>query len=120
MIVAVVEFAWSGLLTDPIIPTPWSDVLRVVNGASALVLVVAACYAVMVSSHSDQRVRFGLFALFAVLLTTGHLSALGEPAAWRLPVLTLAVLAAIWSTVKFVRRRLALKAAGLPDGTEDA
>jgi hypothetical protein len=93
-------------IVDPIIPAGVADVLRVISMLGALVLIVAACYAVRISSYSDQRVRFGIFALFAVMLTAGHLGSLAQPAPWRLAVLPLVVAAAIWSTIKYVRREL--------------
>lgn len=100
------HLSWPWWLVDPIIPAPAADVIRLVSGVLALVLLVAACYAVRVSHHVDQRVRFGLFALFAVLLTTGHLAGIGNAAPWRLPVLTIGVALAVWSTIKYVRREL--------------
>jgi len=93
-------------LVDPIIPAWCADQLRLLSMAGALVLIVASCYAVLVSEHSDQRVRFGIFALFAVMLTAGHLGGLGLPGPWRLAVLPVVVAAAIWSTIKYVRREL--------------
>lgn len=88
------------------IPPEVSDPIRWASAGASLVLVVAACYAVVVSHYLDQRVRFGLFAVFGVLLTTGHLTALGMPGSWRLPVLLAAVALAVWSTITYVRREL--------------
>lgn len=82
------------------------DALRFANAFLALALVMACVWAIFVSGYWDQRVRFGLFAAFGVLLAGGHLSSLTEPFNWRLPTLTLVVLAALVSTLLFVRRGL--------------
>ena len=84
---------------------PWlADVLRWLDMAGSLVLVVAAAYAIRYAEHADQRVRFGLFAVFGVLLTSGHVTGLGHGSDWRLPVLMVAVSLAVWSTIKYVVR----------------
>lgn len=83
-----------------------ADVIRWASAGLSLLLVLAACYAALLSRYPDQRVRFGLFAVFGVLLTTGHLAALGLPGSWRLPALLVAVALAVWSTVVFARREL--------------
>ncbi len=105
----VIGHAWDwlpGVLVDRIIPAPIADVLRAVSMIGALVLIVGACYAIRVSEHADQRVRFGLFAAFAVMLTAGNLGNLGQAAVWRLGVLPALVALAVWSTIKYVRREL--------------
>lgn len=90
------------------IPVLLADALRWLLAVGALVLVVSAAYAMRYSEHGDQRVRFGLFALFAVLLTRGSIVSLGRPASdssvWALPLLVVAVALAVWSTIKYVRR----------------
>lgn len=93
-------------LVDPIIPADVADVLRLTSMAGALVLLVASCYAALVSRYVDQRVRFGLFAILPVLLTAGHLGNLARPAPWRLGILPVLVALAIWSTITYVRREL--------------
>jgi hypothetical protein len=90
----------SGLLA-PVL----SDVLRWLLITGALVLVISAAFAIRYAEHGDQRIRFGLFALFSVLLTRGSILRLGEPASpWALPLLVAAVALAVWSTIKYVRR----------------
>jgi len=109
MITGSMGQAWDwlpGVLVDRIIPAGLADVLRFVSMAGALLLIVAACYAVLISHYSDQRVRFGLFAAFAVMLTAGNLGNLGQAAVWRLGILPVLVAAAVWSTMKYVRREL--------------
>ena len=98
--------SWPWFLVDRIIPAGLADVLRYASMVGSLVLLVAACYAVLISTHADQRVRFGLFGLFSVLLTAGTLGNLGQAAAWRLGVLPMLVALAVWSTVTYVRREL--------------
>lgn len=97
---------WPWFLVDRIIPAGLADALRALSMLGSLVLLVAACYAIVVSHYADQRVRFGLFAMFSVLLTAGNLGNLGQAAVWRLGVLPVLVALAVWSTVKYVRREL--------------
>jgi hypothetical protein len=97
---------WPWFLVDRIIPAGVADAFRFVSIIGSLVLLVAACYAVAVSRYSDQRVRFGLFAVFSVMLTAGTLDGLGHPAVWRLGILPPLVALAVWSTVRYVRREL--------------
>jgi len=97
---------WPWFLVDPIIPAEVADVLRVLSMLGSLTLLVAACYAMVVSRYRDQRVRFGLFAAFSVMLTAGSLVNLGQAAAWRLGVLPVLVALAVWSTIAYVRREL--------------
>jgi predicted membrane protein len=80
------------------------DVIRVANAVFACALIFACAFAITVSRYPDQRVRFGILALFGVLLTSGHLSSLGTAWSWRLPVLFPVVVAALISTVIYVRR----------------
>ena len=97
---------WPWFLVDPVIPAEVADVLRILSVLGSLTLLVAACYAMVVSHYRDQRVRFGLFAAFAVMLTAGSLVSFGRDAAWRLGVLPVLVALAVWSTVAYVRREL--------------
>ncbi len=94
------------------IPPEVSDPIRVVAAVLAVLLIVAAAYAVVVSFHMDQRVRFGLFAAFGFLQVSGHLAAWGRDGPWRLPVLAALVAAALWSTIIYVRRELKARARG--------
>jgi hypothetical protein len=85
-----------------------ADVLRWTNGGLALTLMALAGFAIVVSEFWDQRTRFGLFAAFGALLTAGHLSALGDPGSYRLPILTVIIILAVISTAAYVRREWAL------------
>jgi len=93
-------------LVDDVIPAGVADVLRLGSMVGSLVLLVCACYAAIFSPHGDQRVRFGIFAVLPFLLTAGHLERLAQPGPWRLAVLPALVVAAIWSTLKYVRREI--------------
>lgn len=90
------------------------DGFRVANAVLSCALVFTAAWAIMVSPHWDQRTRFGLFALSGFLLTSGHLASFGQPWTWRLPVLTVVILAAVVSTAAFVRRVVHLRRGGTP------
>lgn len=80
------------------------DAIRVANVVAALALAFASCWAMAIGTHWDQRVRFAIFGLFAVLLTSGHLANFGQDWSWRLPVLLPVIIAAVVSTVAFIRR----------------
>lgn len=89
-----------------------SDAIRVANVIAALALAFVSCWAIVIGTHWDQRVRFAIFGLFAVLLTSGHLAAFGTLGSWRLPVLLPVIIAAVISTVAFIRRVVAARRGG--------
>jgi hypothetical protein len=80
------------------------DVMRLGSAALALGLVLSAAAAVILSGHVDQRIRFGLFGAFGVVLVGGHLAQLGRAWTWRLPMIAVIVALALISTVIYVRR----------------
>jgi phosphotransferase system glucose/maltose/N-acetylglucosamine-specific IIC component len=81
-----------------------ADGIRLANGVGALILVALCAVAVPLADTWDQRLRFGVFAGFAALLTASHLSALGRSSSWILPALSVIVYAAVISTVAYVIR----------------
>ncbi len=94
------------------IPPEVADPVRLTSGVLSIVLIFAACYAVLLSVHLDQRVRFGLFAAFGFIHVSSHLTRYGQGATWYLPGIAVLVALAVWSTIKYVRRELAARARG--------
>jgi hypothetical protein len=89
-----------------VIPAQLADVIRYADAVLSLGLIVMAGWAAVLAEHWDQRVRFGIFAAFGFLLTSGHLNTLGQEGSWRLALLIVIVTAALWSTSVHVRREV--------------
>lgn len=83
-----------------------ADVFRYVDAGLALLLMVASGWAIALSHFWDQRVRFGIFAAFAFVLTGGHLNTLGREGTWYLVGLIAIVAVALVSTAATIRREL--------------
>lgn len=81
-----------------------ADVLRIVNGALSLVLLVVSMYGLAFALTRDQWWRFASQMGFAVIVAGSHVQSLGRPLAWQHPALLAVLVAATISTVIFVRR----------------
>ena len=88
------------------IPAELADVIRYVDAVLALLLAAASGWSAVLAERWDQRCRFATFGAFGLLLTSGHLSALGQDGSWRLAILVIIVTVALASTVANIRTEL--------------
>lgn len=84
-----------------------ADILRLYCAGGSLTLVVLCIYSLHAAPTLDQRIRFGALALFGFVITSGQIANLGQPGTWRMPLLAVAVTAAVVGTALFVRADLA-------------
>lgn len=83
-----------------------ADILRIYCAIGSLLLVILCVYSLYAAPTLDQRIRFGSLALFGFVITSGQIANLGQPGTWRMPLLAVAITAAVAGTALFVRADL--------------
>jgi hypothetical protein len=79
-----------------------ADILRLYCAGASLTLIVLCIYSLYACPKLDQRIRFGALALLGVVITSGQIANLGQPGTWRIPLLAVAVTAAVIGSALFV------------------
>lgn len=82
-----------------------ADLFRLYSAATAAVLVAVCIWCMFRPMLWQQRTRFGALLLLGVVITGGQIESLGGPINWRMPILAVAVTAAVVSSAAFLRRR---------------